>query len=81
MENVTLCHVYAYYWKSEDGALLTDVVAGTDKFFADYAERVFAKAKCVMRIHIMDIDPVKLIDEPEVVKPFAGSPVENENEV
>lgn len=81
MENVTLCHVYAYYWKSEDGVLLTDVVAGSDKFLADYTERVFAKAKGVMRIHIMDIDPVNLIAEPEVVKPFEGSPVENEIEV
>lgn len=81
MENVTLCHVYAYYWKSEDDVFLTDVVAGTDKFIADYTERVFGKAKGVMRIHIMDIDPVKLIDDPEVVKPFEGSPVESEIEV
>lgn len=81
MENVTLCHVYAYYWKTEDGAFLADVVAGTDKFLADYTERVFAKAKGVMRIHVMDIDPVKLIDDPEVVKPFEGFPVEHEIEV
>lgn len=81
MKNVTLCHVYAYYWKSEDGILLADVVAGTDKLIADYTEKLSAKAKGVMRIHIMDINPVNLIDNPEVVKPFEGSPVEKEIEV
>lgn len=81
MENVTLCHVYAYYWESENGAFLADVVAGTDRFLADYTKKVFAGAKGVMRIHIMDIDPVKLIDDPEVVKPFEGCPVESEIEV
>lgn len=81
MENVTLCHVYAYYWMSEDGDFFTDVVAGTDKFLADYVEKVFAKAKGVMRIHIVDVDPVKLIDDPEVIKPLEGCPVESEIEV